>query len=233
MNILESITKNPLINPRGCKLVELPMLSHFLGEEEADLLIIGERGSEDGVLATALAHDNISKPVHCIDIQNMDDDLVLYGKQKVREGEMKFFHEDLFKWEPPKLYDYVACINVLEHFGFEDGGKCLIKDYDFDGLRKMLSICNKKAIFTIPYDPFLIGEYEVNGGQRYSPSRVATLNTIARNAGFYCSDTHTLINLFCSNKFKIAEEKDLPLIRETKGQHEYLIHLTFKRILEN
>jgi hypothetical protein len=227
--ILEIITKNPLIQPRGCKLVELPLLSDFLGKEEANLLIIGERGSEDGVLATALAHENICKPIHCVDIQKMEDSNpdIAYGHQKVQDGEMKFFHEDLSTWEPPRLYDYVACINVLEHFGFGENSECLIEDYDFEGFEKILLTCNKKAIFTIPYDPFLIGEHKELGGRCYSPSRVATLNTIARKLGFYCSSSLAFVNMFRSNRFKIAREKDFPLIRESRSKHEYLMHLTF------
>ena len=237
-NLLKEISKEEEIFPRGWKIIELNYLHILLSSHDSgDILIVGERGSEDGVLATVLHNKSISRPVHCIDIQPLGDipaneHLHLdFGQRKIKEGEMKFFHSDIVTWDSPKNYDFIACINVLEHFGFDNNGDYIKENYDFQGFEKMLSICNKSAIFTMPYDPFSISDDIQVGGRIYSEFRISVLISIARIYGFTVTMKKAFINLQKSSNFKDMPEYSMPSLYHTKDNHEYLILLIFNRMM--
>jgi len=234
MNIIEKLHKqNPILKPRGWKGVELQFLSECLADQSGDVLIVGERGSEDGVLATVLDNKNINKPVHCIDIQSMDDTSdgvdITYGREKIKQGEIDFFNEDVVTWDAPKFYDHIACINVLEHFGFDRNGDLVEKDYDFKGFQKMLSICGNSAVFTIPFNPFLTSDDIGIGGRTFGESRVAILQVLARIFGFRIAYQQMYINVDKSDTYHPMPEYSIPPLYKVQDNHEYLIVLLFKR----
>jgi len=233
---IEEIKKEEEISPKGWKTVELNYLNMVLNKEQGDVLIVGERGSEDGILATVLHNKDISRPVHCIDIQAIGDipenqglDL-RFGERKVKEGEMEFFHDDVVTWNPPKVYDHIVCMNVLEHFGFDDNGDYVKQNYDLQGFEKMLRMCKRNAIFTMPFDPFIIGDCIEKHGQIYAESRVGALNSIARRWGFQLEHRQSFINVNKSSKFYDMEEYAIPSLYSTRVNHEYLIFLLYTRI---
>ena len=230
-NIIEKIIKNDQVRPRGWKLIELPLLERPLKNKKGTSLIVGERGGEDGILATVLENEGISKPVHCIDIQPIGDDPEkTFGAEKIKEGKIKFFQDDLITWEPEEIYDYVVCINVLEHFGFDQSGNYTKPNYDFKGFEKMLSMCRKNLLLSIPYDPFLIGEKIKINEQHYGDDRISTLETIARKAGFWTEEKIRLINV--DSAFRTLDQiniSDLAYLPR-REQHEYLIFLNFTKI---
>jgi len=229
IDIIKKITQDDQIRPRGWKLMELPLLEKSLKDKKGTVLIVGERGSGDGVLATVLENEGISKPVHCIDIQPMGDDAkTAFGAKKIKEGKIKFFHDDLVVWETKEIYDYIVCMNVLEHFGFDQSGDYTKPNYDFNGIAKMFSMCRKNLILSIPHNPFLIGEEIEVGGQIYGDDRIAALGTIGRKMGFWAEGGSRLINVNKSNKCVPISLDNLPPLSESTA-HEYLMFLHFTR----
>ena len=239
MDLIEKIhTENPFIRPRGWKMVELPRLHKSLKDEFGSTLIVGERGSEDGVLATVLENKKLIRPIHCIDIGDINTEEVgdkfKFGREKLKEEEIKFFNADLVEWESEfGKYNNIICVNVLEHFGFNQSGDLEINDYDVSGFEKMLTLCNKNLILTVPYDHFATSDIIDVAERKYPQSRISILETLARQVGFYLKEEIKFVMFtpkegFLFEGFLFEEISKSNIDRMRFEAHECLIFLWFK-----
>tara|TARA_B100000945_G_C20372096_1_gene592685 strand:+ start:97 stop:813 length:717 start_codon:yes stop_codon:yes gene_type:complete len=235
MNIIQKIhTGNPFIRPRGWKMVELPCLHKSLKDEFGSTLIVGERGSEDGVLATVLENEKLIRPIHCIDIGDINTEEVgdkfKFGQEKLKEEEIKFFNADLVEWESEfGKYNNIICVNVLEHFGFNQSGDLEINDYDVSGFAKMLTLCNENLILSVPYEHFATSEIIAVGERKYSQSRISILETFARQVGFYLKEEIKFVMFTPEGGLLFEEISKSNIDRMRFEAHECLIFLWFKK----
>ena len=220
-------------------MVELPRLHKSLKDEFGSTLIVGERGSEDGVLATVLENKKLIRPIHCIDIGDINTEEVgdkfKFGREKLKEEEIKFFNADLVEWESEfGKYNNIICVNVLEHFGFNQSGDLEINDYDVSGFEKMLTLCNKNLILTVPYDHFATSDIIDVAERKYPQSRISILETLARQVGFYLKEEIKFVMFtpkegFLFEGFLFEEISKSNIDRMRFEAHECLIFLWFKK----
>ena len=158
---------------RGTKLVEIPYLNEGLVNQSNtdDVLIVGERIATEGILQTVLDRD--FKKCVCTDIMPMGKNSTL---EKIidKDSRVSFIQKDFIEFDEDLKYDYIICINVLEHFGmnFSDfsgfSGALAGDDYvrwnhDLRALKKMILLLKNKPtskiIITVPAGaPVLSGD---------------------------------------------------------------------------
>jgi hypothetical protein len=164
---------------KGGKLVELPYLEKELSNQTKtdSILIVGEHVATEGVLQTVLKRD-FSECI-CTDIQAVGKGSTL-EKIIERDSRVSFIQQDFVEAAEDKKYDYIVCINVLEHFGmnFEKfhgfsgalaGDDYIRWNHDLRAIQKMVALLNDnpdaKIIVTVPGgQPVLTGD--INPGNR-------------------------------------------------------------------
>ena len=193
---------------KGTKLVEIPYLDNQLAEQEGmdRILIVGERVATEGIIQTVL-----KKPFAvclCTDIMPMGVDSTL---EKIidQDSRVSFTQQDFILVEEETKYDYIICINVLEHFGMnfaefsgfagEYAGDDYIRwNHDLRAIEKMMRILEKKSkariIITVPAgQPILSGD--INPGnkmpflRRYDESRINLIASIVEKGGMELEST--------------------------------------------
>lgn len=156
--------------PIGAKLVELPYLSQELTDTGKKVLIIGERIGNEGIIETVLEK---TQDILCTDIVDMQPDSILHDIIK-ETPTVSFVKGDFLAFDESVKYDYIVCINVLEHFGmnftkipmFTDTTVAqpdhIIKwNYDMLALAKMICLLKQtgKIIITVPAgNPIMSGD---------------------------------------------------------------------------
>lgn len=161
---------------RGMKLVEIPFLSRILENQSAkdDILVIGERVGTEGIIQTVIARD--FNECVCTDIMPLGETL---EKITNRDNRVKFVQQDFVDMPEERLFDFIVCINVLEHFGmnfseFPGFSNPLGDDYirwnhDLRAIQKMIKLLKNKEgakiIITVPAgSPILSGD--INEGNK-------------------------------------------------------------------
>jgi hypothetical protein len=162
---------------KGTKLVEIPYLERELSEQkESDkVLIVGERIATEGILQAVLKNPFTS--CLCTDIMPMGPGSTL---ERIIDADKRvtFVQQDFILAEEETKYDYIICINVLEHFGMnfaefsgfagEYAGDDYIRwNHDLRAIEKMITLLSKdgKIIITVPAgQPILSGD--INPGNK-------------------------------------------------------------------
>jgi hypothetical protein len=205
---------------KGTKLVEIPYLERELSEQkESDkVLIVGERIATEGILQAVLKRPFTS--CLCTDIMPMGPGSTL---ERIIDGysRVSFVQQDFILAEEETKYDYIICINVLEHFGMnfaefsgfagEYAGDDYIRwNHDLRAIEKMITVLNKdgKIIITVPAgQPILSGD--INPGnkmpflRRYDEMRINLIMDLANKNGMSIENT-----FFYSENFNDWFESD-------------------------
>ena len=205
---------------KGTKLVEIPYLERELSEQkESDkVLIVGERIATEGILQAVLKRPFES--CLCTDIMPMGPGSTL---ERIIDGDSRvsFVQQDFILAEEETKYDYIICINVLEHFGMnfaefsgfagEYAGDDYIRwNHDLRAIEKMITVLNKdgKIIITVPAgQPILSGD--INPGnkmpflRRYDEMRINLIIDLANKNGMSIENT-----FFYSENFNDWFESD-------------------------
>jgi len=152
---------------KGCKLVEIPYLdSHLeLQNENDNILLVGERIATEGILQTVL--DRKYNKIVCTDIMELGKDSPLDEILKTNK-KVTFKQEDFIEADETQKYEYIICINVLEHFGMNfsefsgfagalAGNDYIRWNHDLRAIKKMVKLLSKKPnskiIITVPAGP--------------------------------------------------------------------------------
>jgi hypothetical protein len=210
---------------KGTKLVEIPYLEKELSKQKQSdkILIVGERIATEGILQTVLKRPFES--CLCTDIMPMGINSTL-EKIIASDNRVTFVQQDFILAEEDTKYDYIICINVLEHFGMnfaefsgfagEYAGDDYIRwNHDLRAIEKMIKLLNKnndsKIIITVPAgQPILSGD--INPGnkmpflRRYDESRIKLIEQIAIKNNFKIEN-----KFFYSENFNDWFESDISI----------------------
>lgn len=210
---------------KGTKLVEIPYLEKELSEQKQSdkILIVGERIATEGILQAVLKRP--FKSCLCTDIMPMGIDSTL-EKIIAKDNRVEFVQQDFILAEEDTKYDYIICINVLEHFGMnfaefsgfagEYAGDDYIRwNHDLRAIEKMIKLLNKnnnsKIIITVPAgQPILSGD--INPGnkmpflRRYDELRIKLIEQIAIK-----NNTKIESKFFYSENFNDWFESDISI----------------------
>lgn len=189
-------------NLKGMKLVEIPWLEIQLQEqtEQSDILIIGERAANDGITQAVLK--NPFNSITATDIMSSPENSHLSKLTKNVEC-IEFVQADFVSYDYGKKFDYIVCINVLEHFGMNFSeqsmfdGELAEDDYirwnhDLRALNKMMSLLKdgseSKIIVTVPAgQPILSGDIDINNDmpfiRRYDTRRIKIIERLVNEFG--------------------------------------------------
>lgn len=176
---------------KGAKLVELPFLQNSLQDRNTtdNILVVGEQVGAEGIIQTIveIGFDRIL----CTDIMPMIDDSELH-KITLEHSNVTFVQQDFVEFPEEEQFQYIACINVLEHFGmnyaeFQGFSGALAGDdyirwnHDLRGINKMIRLLKKnkeaKIIITVPCgQPIFSGDLNPNNKmpmlRRYDDVRI-------------------------------------------------------------
>lgn len=217
---------------KGTKLVEIPYLEEALSEQkETDsILIVGERIATEGILQAVLKRP--FKNCLCTDIMEMGQGSTL-DKIISRDARVSFIQKDFIEFDESTQYDYIICINVLEHFGMnfaefsgfagEYAGDDYIRwNHDLRAIEKMITLISKspnsKIIITVPAgQPILSGD--INPGnkmpflRRYDSTRINTIEQIVKKHKMNVVNTY-----YYSDNFNDWYESDISITEPNYAQ---------------
>lgn len=179
---------------KGTKLVELPYLELKLSDqtEESNILIVGERISNGGVIQTVMKRP--FKNIVCTDIDPIASDSNL-EKIISEDNRVSFVQGDYLMIDFKQKFDYVVCISVLEHFGMNfaehnsfdrldiHGDDAIRWDHDLRGLNKMMND-GQTVIVTVPIGPPIsYGDINTTNNmpmlRRYDESRINLIERLS------------------------------------------------------
>ena len=210
---------------KGTKLVEIPYLERGLSEQKEtdNILIVGERIATEGILQAVLKRPFTS--CLCTDIMPMGVGSTLEKIIKT-DSRVTFIEQDFIEAPEDQKYDYIICINVLEHFGmnFEEfhgfSGPLAGDDYvrwnhDLRAIQKMIALLSSnpdaKIIITVPAgQPILSGD--LNPGnrmpmlRRYDYGRIQLVEEMLKSMSMTISNT-----FYCSENFNDWYETDIQI----------------------
>jgi hypothetical protein len=164
---------------KGTKLVEIPYLERELSNQVKtdSVLIVGERIATEGILQAVLKRE--FNDCVCTDIMTMGEGSTL-EKIIAEDSRVSFIQQDFIEAPEDKKYDYIICINVLEHFGMNfaefhgfsgalAGDDYIRWNHDLRAIQKMVTLLsdnpNAKIIITVPGgQPVLTGD--INPGNK-------------------------------------------------------------------
>jgi hypothetical protein len=210
---------------KGTKLVEIPYLERELSEqkESDNVLIVGERIATEGILQAVLKRPFTS--CLCTDIMPMGDGSTL---ERIIDSDSRvtFVQQDFILADEETKYDYIICINVLEHFGMnfaefsgfagEYAGDDYIRwNHDLRAIEKMITLLkkneNSKIIITVPAgQPIMTGD--INPGnkmpflRRYDDVRIKLIMDLANKNNMHIDNT-----FFYSENFNDWFESDMSI----------------------
>jgi len=141
-----------------------------------------------------------------------------------RDKRVSFIQQDFILSEEETKYDYIICINVLEHFGMNfnefsgfagdyAGDDYIRWNHDLRAIEKMITVLNKnqrsKIIITVPAgQPIMSGD--INPGnkmpflRRYDQVRIGIIEDIVKKYGFVIENT-----FYYSDNFNDWFESDI------------------------
>jgi len=226
-SICEKI-RSEWVKPIGLKELELNYL--YLSLVEGTSLVIGEggEGGVEGVSATIAASDKNRGVIDCVDMCPCPPGS--YLDRAVLAGTHRFVNMDFTKFPEDKLYDNVVCINVLEHFGFDPDNGTINLNYDLLGLKKMMKVCAKRIILTIPYSWRCLIDDHITTCHSYTPERMQLLYREIYTNGFKLVENAIVRNVDCHFSFDIiSEEKFAKVSMQEPYKHEYLRSMMIDR----
>jgi hypothetical protein len=217
---------------KGTKLVEIPYLENELSEQKEtdNVLIVGERIATEGILQAVL-----KRPfTHCLctDIMSMGEGSTL---ERIidTDSRISFIQQDFIEAPEDKKYDYIICINVLEHFGMNfaefhgfsgvlAGDDYIRWNHDLRAIQKMVKLLsdnpNAKVIITVPAgQPILTGD--INPGnkmpflRRYDSVRISLIKEMLESMNLILSNT-----FFYSENFNDWFESDISITEPKYSQ---------------
>jgi hypothetical protein len=217
---------------KGTKLVEIPYLENELSEqiETNKVLIVGERIATEGILQAVLKRPFTS--CLCTDIMPMGPGSTL---ERIIDADnrVSFVQQDFILAEEETKYDYIICINVLEHFGMnfaefsgfagEYAGDDYIRwNHDLRAIEKMIKLLKKdsksKIIITVPAgQPIMSGD--INPGnkmpflRRYDVERIKLIEQIAHKNNMSIENT-----FYYSENFNDWYESDISITEPKYSQ---------------
>ena len=193
---------------KGTKIVELPYLEkQLVSQAKTDsILIVGEHVATEGILQTVLKRD-FSECV-CTDIQAIGKNSTL-EKIIAEDSRVSFLQQDFVEAAEDKKYDYIICINVLEHFGMNfiesygfsgilAGDDYIRWNHDLRAIQKMITLLsdnpNAKIIVTVPAgQPILTGDINLGNKmpllRRYDNLRINLIKEMLDSMKVFLSDT--------------------------------------------
>jgi hypothetical protein len=189
---------------KGTKLVEIPYLDTEISELNKDVLIVGERIGNEGIIETVF---NKTKKICCTDIMEMQPKSILADLIE-KNNTVSFFQRDFLTFPEFVKYDYIVCINVLEHFGMNFSKKPMFTDttvmdddiikwnYDLKAITKMIDLMKDtgKIIITVPCgNPIFSGDCDSDTTlpflRRYDYLRIQKIKELITK--FNCKLTET------------------------------------------
>ena len=193
---------NEEIFVNGCKIIEIPFLFYSLKCIDKDnVLVIGERSGEEGIIWSVLQKTNETNNIQLIDLSDVAENSIVQEVLNKRSN-VKFKQTDFLDIPDEEKYDYIVCINVLEHFGMCWNTESPIIDWnkDLEAIKKMMSLFNKRIIITVPAGPpIFYGDCLENGLpflRRYDKQRIELIHKIVKehncqivNESFFYSET--------------------------------------------
>jgi len=182
---------------KGTKLVEIPYITQEMTEVGKKVLIVGERIGNEGIVETVMEK---TQDILCTDIMELQTESILANIIQETPS-VKFIQGDFLAFDEDIKYDYIVCINVLEHFGmnftkrpmFTDNKICqedhIIKwNYDLKAIDKMVTLLapSGKIIITVPCgSPVLSGDCDPETTmpflRRYDYLRIGKIKQLAEN----------------------------------------------------
>lgn len=189
---------------KGTKLVEIPFLDQEITKSNKRVLIIGERIGNEGIIETVYAK---TKTILCTDIMEMQTPSIL--SDIIKEcPTVDFIQGDFLKFNEIEKFDYIVCINVLEHFGMNfcnkpmfSGSEILDDDiihwnYDLKAISKMIKLLQSdgKIIITVPCGPPILNgdcdpETTLPFLRRYDDVRINIIKKLVNISGCILNDT--------------------------------------------
>ncbi len=210
---------------RGTKLAEIPYLSASLNNQSNtdDILIVGERIGTEGIIQTVLERQ--FNTCTCTDIMPMGNDSAL-EKLIQTDSRISFIQKDFIEFPEDKQFDYIICINVLEHFGMNFAefhgfsGTSAMDDYirwnhDLRALQKMITLLHKnpksKIIITVPAgQPIMMGDMNDNNKmpmlRRYDTNRIRHIHKMLDSLNVKIEET-----FYYSENFNDWYETDISI----------------------
>lgn len=188
---------------KGCKLVELPYLEKQIDRENCSILVVGERGGDEGIVELALTRNPSS--MVCTDLMECPSGSILDDLRKT-DPRVTFEQGDLINFDESRKFDYIVCINVLEHFGLNFSNRPMYTaefyeedvirwNYDLKGLMKMMKLLkdfDSRLIITVPAGPAILqGDLNSSGLpylRRYDLNRIDIFHKLIHNSGFYFTE---------------------------------------------
>lgn len=199
---------------KGAKLVELPFLESHISDRSAtdNILVVGEQIGTEGIIQTIVQVG--FNQIICTDIMDMPTDSELH-KITQQEPTVQFIQHDFVEFPEDQTFQYIACINVLEHFGMnyaefhsfsgEFAGNDYIRwNHDLRGIRKMIKLLNTnsnaKIIITVPCgQPIYSGDLNPNNKmpmlRRYDEVRINLIKQMVSE-----------LNMKLEEKFYVTED---------------------------
>lgn len=193
---------------KGTKLVEIPYLEKELSEqnETDNILIVGERIATEGILQAVLKRPFTS--CLCTDIMPMGRNSTL---ERIIDGDNRvtFIQQDFIEADETQKYNYIICINVLEHFGMnfaecsgfagEYAGDDYIRwNHDLRAIEKMIVLLKNgdtsKIIITVPAgQPISSGDInpdnKMPSQRRYDAPRIKLIEQLIHLKGMKIDNT--------------------------------------------
>lgn len=189
---------------KGTKLVEIPYLDSELTECDKNVLIVGERIGNEGIIETVF---NKTKKIVCTDIMAMQPNSILSNIIDTTPT-VSFLQTDFLKFNESVKFDYIVCINVLEHFGMNFSKTPMFTDktitdddiikwnYDLQAIVKMIQLMNdsdSKIIITVPCgNPIYSGDCDEDTTlpflRRYDYLRIQKIKKLVDNFGCKIED---------------------------------------------
>ena len=233
---------------KGSKLVEIPYLELQLRDQTKNdnILIVGERSATEGILQAVMKREY--KSIRCTDIMekvpNSPLDLAIQNNNNI-----SFNQQDFIKYDESKKYDYIICINVLEHFGmnfaefsgFDDyvnGDDYIRWNHDLRAIRKMIKLLSKnpkaKIIITVPAGPPIMqGDINFLGNlmpslRRYDKHRIEFINEMVKSIdGNLDVDQH----FYVTSDYYKWYETDIIITSRYNGKGDFMPNPTSHNII--
>lgn len=184
-----------LIYVNGAKLIEIPYLCLALDCVDNDrILVVGERSGEEGILWGVLRKTNTSNFIQLIDLNSVAPNSLV--EEALNKQQVFFKQIDFLDIPNEEKYDYIVCINVLEHFGMcWNTEKPIISwNKDLEALVKMMNLFQKRIIITVPAGPpIFYGDCLPNGLpflRRYDKQRIEIIHNIVKQHNCHIINEH-------------------------------------------
>lgn len=194
---------------KGTKIAEISYLYDNLTSqsEQDNVLLVGERIATEGILQTILQRP--FETCVCTDIMPMGVDSTL-DKLIQADERITFVQGDFIELDETKKYEFIICINVLEHFGMNfaefsgfsgalAGDDYIRWNHDLRAIEKMIKLLSddnkSKIIITVPAgQPICSGDLNSGNGmpflRRYDIMRINLIEKFLQNLNVNISSTY-------------------------------------------